>query len=88
MLMHIVQLTEDDSYEYGEGVEQTDAYINIHLVESVTNDDEYEDRCFVYMQSQDYFYINESSDSFIARYQATLYGSILTKFYDKTNRQS
>ena len=88
MLMHIVQLTEDDSYEYGENVEQTDSYINIHLVESVTNDDEYEDRCFVYMQSQDYFYINESSDSFIARYQAILYGSILTKFYDKTNRQS
>jgi hypothetical protein len=88
MLMHIVQLTEDDSYEYGDGVEQTNAHININLVESVTDDDEYEDRCFVYMQSQDYFYINESSDSFITRYQAMLYGSILTKFYDNTNRQS
>jgi hypothetical protein len=88
MLMHIIQLVEDDSYEYGEGVEQTDAYINIHLVESVTDDDEYEDRCFVYMQSQDHFYVNESADQFIARYQSILYGSVLTKFYDKTNRQS
>ena len=88
MLLQIVQLTEDDSYEYGDGVEPTDAYINIHLVESVTMCDEVEDRCYVYMQSQDYFYIDESSDSFIARYQAMLYGSVLTKFYDKTNRQS
>lgn len=86
--MHIVQLTEDDSYEYGDGVEQGDAYININLVESVTMDEEDENRCYVYMQSQDYFYIDESSDSFIARYQAMLYGSVLTKFYDRTNRQS
>ena len=86
--MHIVQLTEDDSYEYGENVEQTDSYINIHLVESVTNDDEYEDRCFVYMQSEDYFYVNESADAFIARYQSILYGSVLTKFYDRTNKSS
>lgn len=88
MLMHIISLTEDDSYEYGDMVEQSDAYINIHLVESVLNDDENEDRCFVYMQSEDYFYVNESADAFIARYQSILYGSVLTKFYDRTNKSS
>jgi len=88
MLMHIISLTEDDSYEYGDMVEQSDAYINIHMVESVLNDDENEDRCFVYMQSEDYFYVNESADAFIARYQSILYGSVLTKFYDRTNKSS
>ena len=86
MLMHIIQLTEDDSYEYEENFEQIDAYINVHLVESVVPDDEDADRCFVYMQSEDYFHIDESMNDFILRYQAVLYGSVLTKFYDKTNR--
>lgn len=86
--MHVIQLTEDDSYEYGEGVERSDAYINVHYVESVEADDEEIDRCFVYMQSQDYLYVDESLQSFIARHQAMIYGSVLTKFYDKTNRHS
>ena len=88
MLLQITQLTEDDSYEYGDGTEPSDAWINIYLVESVTDDEEDKDKCYVYMQSQDYFYIDESSDSFIKRYQAALYGTVLTRFYDKTNRQS
>lgn len=88
MLLQINQLTEDDSYEFGDGTEESEAWINIHLVESVTDDPEDENRCYVYMQSQDYFYINESSDSFIKRYQNTLYGTVLTRFYDKTNRQT
>lgn len=86
MLMHITQLTEDDSYEYEESFDNVDTYINVHLVESVVPDEDDADRCFVYMQSEDYFYIDESMDSFIQRYQAVLYGSVLTKFYDKTNR--
>ena len=88
MLLQINQLTEDDSYEFGDGTEESEAWINIHLVESVTDDPEDKNRCYVYMQSQDYFYINESSDSFIKRYQNTLYGTVLTRFYDKTNRQT
>jgi hypothetical protein len=76
MLLQITQLTEDDSYEYGDGTEQSDAWINIHLVESVTDDESDENKCYVYMQSQDYFYIDESSDSFIKRYQEALYGTI------------
>ena len=40
MLLQITQLTEDDSYEYGDGTEPSDAWINIHLVESVTDDEE------------------------------------------------
>lgn len=86
MLMHITQLTEDDSYEYEENFESVDSYINVHLVESVVPDDDDADRCFVYMQSEDYFHIDESMDNFIQRYQSVLYGSVLTKFYDKTNR--
>jgi hypothetical protein len=88
MLLQIEQLTEDDSYEFGDGTEASNGWININLVESVTEDDEYEDRCFVYMQSQDFFYVNESSESFIKRYQELLYGTVLTRFYDKTNRQT
>jgi hypothetical protein len=49
MLLQITQLTEDDSYEYGDGTEQSDAWINIHLVESVTDDEEDENRCYVYI---------------------------------------
>jgi len=86
MLMHITQLTEDDSYEYEENYEPVDSYINVHLVESVVPDDEDANRCFIYMQSQDFFHLDESMDSFISRLQAVLYGSVLTKFYDKTNR--
>lgn len=86
MLMHITQLTEDDSYEYEESMESADAYINVHLVESVVADDEDADRCFVYMQSEDFFHVDESMDSFIRRFQSILYGSVLTKFYDQTNR--
>ena len=90
MLMHIIQLTEDDddSYEFQDNIEQSDAYINIHQVASVTADDESTDRCFVYMANEDYFYVNESVDSFIARYQNILYGSVLTKFYDSSNKQN
>ena len=86
MLMHITQLTEDDSYEYEETYEPVDSYINVHLVESVVPDDEDADRCFIYMQSQDFFHVDESRDSFISRLQSILYGTVLTKFYDKTNR--
>jgi hypothetical protein len=86
--MHVIQLTEDDSYEYGEGVEQSDAFININHVESVIDDEEYEDRCYVYMVSGDFLYVNESADMFIKRYQSTLYGSVLTKFYDRTNKNN
>jgi 2-methylisocitrate lyase-like PEP mutase family enzyme len=90
MLMHIIQLTEDedDSYEFQDNTEQSDAYINIHQVASVTADDENSDRCFVYMANEDYFYVNESMDNFIARYQAILYGTVLTKFYDNTNKHN
>lgn len=90
MLMHIIQLTEDDddSYEFQDNTEESDAYINIYQVASVTADEEDEDRCFVYMANEDYFYVNESMNSFITRYQTTLYGSVLTKFYDSSNKQN
>jgi hypothetical protein len=88
MLLQIEQLTEDDSYDLEECTEQSNAWINIYLVESVTEDDEDKDRCYVYMQSQDFFYINESSDSFIKRYQEALFGTVITRFYDKTNRNT
>jgi hypothetical protein len=88
MLLQIEQLTEDDSYDLEDCNELSDAWINIHLVESVTNDDEDENKCYVYMQSQDLFYVNESSDSFIKRYQEALYSTVLTRFYDKTNRNT
>ena len=90
MLMHIIQLTEDedDSYEFQDNTEESDAYINIYHVASVTADEEDEDRCFVYMTNEDYFYVNESMNSFIMRYQTTLYGSVLTKFYDSSNKQN
>lgn len=86
--MHVIQLTEDDSYEYEEMVEESDAYINIHMIESVLPDGEYEDRCLVYMQSMDYIYVSEPIEKFIARYQQMLYGTVLTKFYESTNRKS
>lgn len=86
--MHVIQLTEDDSYEYEEMVEESDAYINIHMIESVLPDGEYEDRCLVYMQSMDYIYVNEPIEKFITRYQQMLYGTVLTKFYESTNRKS
>lgn len=88
MLLQIEQLTEDDSYDLEECNERTTAWINIYLVESVTEDPEHADRCNVYMQSQDFFYVNESSDSFIKRYQEALFGTVLTRFYDKSNRQT
>jgi hypothetical protein len=90
MLMHIIQLTEDedDSYEFQDNTEESDAYINIYHVASVTADEEDENRCFVYMNNEDYFYVNESMNSFIMRYQTTLYGSVLTKFYDSSNKQN
>ena len=88
MLLQIEQLTEDDSYDLEECTEQSNAWINIYLVESVTEDDEDKDRCYVYMQSQDFFYINESSDSFIKRYQEALFGTVITRFYNKTNRNT
>ena len=86
MLMHITQLTADDSYEYEESFEEVDAYINVYMVESVVPDEDDSDRCYIYMQSEDYFYINESADRFIERYQSILYTTVLTKFYDKSNR--
>jgi hypothetical protein len=90
MLMHIIQLTEeeDESYEFQDNSEESDAYINIYQVASVTADEEDNDRCFVYMANEDYFYVNESVDSFVGRYQAILYGSVLTKFYDSSNKQN
>ena len=88
MLLQIEQLIEDDSYDLEECNEQTTAWINIHLVESVTEDQENSDRCYVYMQSQDFFYVNESSDSFIKRYQEALFGTVITRFYDRTNRHT
>ena len=88
MLLQIEQLIEDDSYDLEECNEQTNAWINIHLVESVTEDQENSDRCYVYMQSQDFFYVNESSDSFIKRYQEALFGTVITRFYDRTNRHT
>lgn len=88
--MHIIQLTEDedDSYEFQDNTEQSDAYINVHYVASVTACDEHDDRCFVYMTNEDYFYVNENIEQFIARYQAVLYGTVLTKFYDSSNKQN
>ena len=90
MLMHIIQLTEeeDESYEFQDNSEESDAYINIYQVASVTADEENSDRCFVYMANEDYFYVNESIESFVGRYQAILYGSVLTKFYDSSNKQN
>jgi hypothetical protein len=90
MLMHIIQLTEeeDESYEFQDNSEESDAYINIYQVASVTADEENSDRCFVYMANEDYFYVNESVDSFVGRYQTILYGSVLTKFYDSSNKQN
>jgi hypothetical protein len=88
MLLQIEQLIEDDSYDLEECNEQATAWINIHLVESVTEDQENSDRCYVYMQSQDFFYVNESSDSFIKRYQEALFGTVITRFYDRTNRHT
>ena len=90
MLMHIIQLTEDedDSYEYQDNIEESDAYININQVASVVGDEENEERCYVYMANEDYFYINESINNFIARYQSILYGTVLTKFYDSSNKQN
>jgi hypothetical protein len=88
--MHIIQLTEeeDESYEFQDNSEESDAYINIYQVASVTADEENSDRCFVYMANEDYFYVNESVDSFVGRYQTILYGSVLTKFYDSSNKQN
>jgi len=90
MLMHIIQLTEDEdeSYDFQDNSEESDAYINIHQIVSVTPDDEGNDRCFVYMSNEDYFYVNEPMNSFIMRYQAMLYGTVLTKFYDSSNKQN
>jgi hypothetical protein len=90
MLMHIIQLTEeeDESYEFQDNSEESDAYINIYQVASVTADEENSDRCFVYMANEDYFYVNEPLETFIARYQSILYGSVLTKFYDSSNKQN
>jgi hypothetical protein len=90
MLMHIIQLTEDEdeSYEFQDNSEESDAYINIYQVASVTADEEDEERCFVYMANEDYFYVKESIDSFVLRYQAMLYGTVLTKFYDSSNKQN
>jgi len=89
--MHIIQLTEDEEdegYDLSDNSEQSDAYINIYQVASVTADDENENRCFVYMANEDYFYVDESIDDFINRYQAILYGSVLTKFYNSSNKQN
>jgi hypothetical protein len=91
MLMHIIQLTEDEEdegYDLSDSSEQSDAYINIYQVASVTPDEENDKRCFVYMANEDYFYIDEPIDDFIARYQAILYGSVLTKFYNSSNKQN
>ena len=91
MLMHIIQLTEDEEdegYDLSDNSEQSDAYINIYQVASVTADDENDNRCFVYMANEDYFYVDESIDDFINRYQAILYGSVLTKFYNSSNKQN
>jgi hypothetical protein len=91
MLMHIIQLTEDEEdegYDLSDNSEQSDAYINIYQVASVTPDEENDKRCFVYMANEDYFYIDESIDDFINRYQAILYGSVLTKFYNSSNKQN
>ena len=91
MLMHIIQLTEDEEdegYDLSDSSEQSDAYINIYQVASVTPDEENDKRCFVYMANEDYFYIDEPIDDFINRYQAILYGSVLTKFYNSSNKQN
>ena len=91
MLMHIIQLTEDDEdegYDLSDSAEQSDAYINIYQVASVTADEDNDKRCFVYMANEDYFYIDEPIDDFINRYQAILYGSVLTKFYNSSNKQN
>jgi len=89
--MHIIQLTEDEEdegYDLSDSSEQSDAYINIYQVASVTPDEENDKRCFVYMANEDYFYIDEPIDDFINRYQAILYGSVLTKFYNSSNKQN
>jgi hypothetical protein len=91
MLMHIIQLTEDEEdegYDLSDSSEQSDAYINIYQVASVTPDEENDKRCFVYMANEDYFYIDEPIDDFINRYQSILYGSVLTKFYNSSNKQN
>ena len=61
MLMHIIQLTEDDEdegYDLSDSSEQSDAYINIYQVASVTADEDNDKRSFVYMANEDYFYID------------------------------
>lgn len=92
MLMHIIQLTEEDDEDEGmsfnSALEESDAYINIHHINSVTVDEEDYDKCIVYMNNEEYFYVNESMESFIARYQSILYGTVLTKFYDRSNKQN
>ena len=90
MLMHIIQLTmdEDKSYDFQDNSEESDVYININHIASVCPDDEVNDRCFVYMTNEDYFHVNESIESFVMRYQAMLYGTVLTKFYDSSNKQN
>jgi len=90
MLMHIIQLTmdEDKSYDFQDNSEESDVYININHIASVCADDEVNDRCFVYMTNEDYFHVNESIESFVTRYQAVLYGTVLTKFYDSSNKQN
>ena len=91
MLMHIIQLTEDDEdegYDLSDSSEQSDAYINIYQVASVTADGDNDKRCFVYMANEDYFYVDEAIDDFINRYQGILYGSVLTKFYDSSNKHN
>ena len=81
MLIHLIQLLEDDSYEFSENYIQIDAYANIYQIESITIDEENEDRCYVYMVSGDFFHVDESMDDLCKRYEAILYGSHLTKFY-------
>ena len=60
MLMHIIQLTmdEDKSYDFQDNSEKSDVYININHVASVTEDDEINNRCFVYMTNEYYFHVN------------------------------
>jgi len=93
MLMHIIQLTEeeedeDEGMSFNSALEKSDAYININNINSVTVDDEDYDKCFVYMNNEEYFYVDESMEDFIARYQNVLYGTVLTKFYDRSNKQN
>ena len=90
MLMHITQLTNDEveAYDFQDNTEESDAYININHISSVIVDDEDNNRCFVYMTNEDYFHVKESIESFVMRYQAMLYGTVLTKFYDSSNKQN